>query len=104
MIVPTRSEFETLARGGRLVPVYREVLADMDTPVSAFRKVDSEPYSFLLESVEGGEKWGRFSLLGSRPSLVFTARGERCELQEGDRVREGWMPLPTLVIKGRKPR
>ena len=90
MIVPTRSEFETLARGGRLVPVYREVFADMDTPVSAFRKIDSEPYSFLLESVEGGEKWGRFSLLGSRPSMVFTARGDRCELREGDRTR----PLP----------
>jgi anthranilate synthase component 1 len=87
MIVPTRSEFETLARGGRLVPVYREIFADMDTPVSAFRKVDAAPYSFLLESVEGGEKWGRFSLLGSRPSMVFTARGDRCELQENGTVR-----------------
>jgi anthranilate synthase component I len=87
MIVPTRSEFETLARGGRLVPIYREVFADMDTPVSAFRKVDEGSYSFLLESVEGGEKWGRFSLLGSRPSMVFTAHGDRCELREDGRVR-----------------
>jgi len=86
MIVPTRSEFEALARSGKLVPVYREVFADMDTPVSAFRKVDEGPYGFLLESVEGGEKWGRYSLLGSRPSKVFVARGERCELREGDRV------------------
>jgi anthranilate synthase component I len=86
MIVPTRSEFATLARSGKLVPVYREVFADHDTPVSAFRKVDDGPYSFLLESVEGGEKWGRFSLLGSRPSKVFVARGERCELHEGGRV------------------
>ena len=89
MIVPTRSEFETLARGGRLVPVYREVFADHDTPVSAFRKIDEGPYAFLLESVEGGEKWGRFSLLGARPSLVFVARGGRCEIREGDRVRAG---------------
>ena len=87
MIVPTRSEFETLARGGRLVPVYREVFADMDTPVSAFLKVDGEPYSFLLESVEGGEKWGRFSLLGSRPSMVFVARGDRCELLRDGQAR-----------------
>jgi anthranilate synthase component 1 len=54
MIVPTLAEFRTLARGGRLVPVYREVFADLDTPVSAFRKVDEGPYGFLLESVEGG--------------------------------------------------
>jgi anthranilate synthase component 1 len=86
MIVPTRSEFAALARGGRLVPVYREVFADHETPVSAFRKVDEGPYSFLLESVEGGEKWGRFSLLGSRPSLVFVARGDRCEVIENGRT------------------
>jgi len=83
MIVPSRSEFRSLARGGRLVPVYREVFADHDTPVSAFRKIDDGPYSFLLESVEGGEKWGRYSLLGSRPSQVFIARGERCEIHRG---------------------
>ena len=86
MIVPTRDEFRALARGGRLVPVYREVFADHDTPVSAFRKVDQGPYSFLLESVEGGEKWGRYSLLGSRPSKVFIARGSSCELHEGGAV------------------
>jgi anthranilate synthase component 1 len=87
MIVPTRSEFTALARGGRLVPVYRELFADHETPVSAFRKVDDGPYSFLLESVEGGEKWGRFSLLGSRPSKVFVARGGTCELVEDGRRR-----------------
>ena len=86
MIVPTLPEFKALAKGGKLVPVYREVLADLDTPVSAFRKVDEGPYAFLLESVEGGEKWGRYSILGSRPSLVFVARGDRCEIRQGDRV------------------
>ncbi len=86
MIVPSRDEFRALARGGKLVPVYREVFADHETPVSAFRKVDDGRYAFLLESVEGGEKWGRFSLLGSRPSLVFAARGDRCELERDGRV------------------
>jgi anthranilate synthase component 1 len=86
MIVPTLQEFRTLAKGGKLVPVYRDVFADLDTPVSAFRKVDEGPYSFLLESVEGGEKWGRYSLIGSRPSLVFIARGDRCETRVGDKV------------------
>ena len=86
MIVPTLADFRTLAKSGKLVTVYREVFADLDTPVSAFRKIDEGAYSFLLESVEGGETWGRYSLLGSRPSLVFTARGDRCEIREGDRV------------------
>uniref|UniRef100_A0A832I1A7 Anthranilate synthase component 1 n=1 Tax=Eiseniibacteriota bacterium TaxID=2212470 RepID=A0A832I1A7_UNCEI len=80
MIVPTLSEFRALAKSGKLVPVYREVFADMDTPVSAFRKIDDGPFAFLLESVEGGEKWGRFSILGSRPSRVLVARGERCSV------------------------
>ncbi|MBI1799732.1 MAG: anthranilate synthase component I [Candidatus Eisenbacteria bacterium] len=92
MIVPTLEEFRALARGGKLVPVYREVFADHDTPVSAFRKIDDGPYSFLLESVEGGEKWGRYSLLGSRPSIVFIARGARCEIHEAGTVRAGRRP------------
>ena len=87
MLVPTRAEFHVLARTGKLVPIYREVFADHDTPVSAFRKIDDGPYGFLLESVEGGEKWGRFSILGSRPSAVFVARGGQCELQQGGKVR-----------------
>ena len=89
MIVPSLSEFRSLARSGKLVPVYRELFADQDTPVSAFRKVDDGSYAFLLESVEGGEKWGRFSLLGCRPSKIFIARGDRCEIREGNAVRQG---------------
>jgi anthranilate synthase component 1 len=92
MIVPTLAEFRSLARGGKLVPVYREVLADHDTPVSAFRKVDEGRYGFLLESVEGGEKWGRFSLIGSRPSRVFIARGDRCEIHANGTVTPGTRP------------
>ena len=86
-IVPTAAEFRALAKSGKLVPVYREVFADHDTPVSAFRKIDDGPYGFLLESVEGGEKWGRYSILGSRPSSVFVARGGKAELVEGGRTR-----------------
>ncbi|MBK7367513.1 MAG: anthranilate synthase component I [Candidatus Eisenbacteria bacterium] len=98
MIVPTRSEFHALAKTGKLVPVYREVFADHDTPVSAFRKIDDGPYGFLLESVEGGEKWGRYSLLGSRPSLVFTARGETCEIhRDGKTIKGTKHPLEELA-------
>ena len=98
MIVPTRSEFHALARTGKLVPVYREVFADHETPVSAFRKIDDGAYSFLLESVEGGEKRGRFSLLGSRPSRVFIARGQACELHENGKVTKlARAPLEELA-------
>ncbi len=83
------TDFETfaaLASQGNLVPVYREIMADMDTPVTAFRKIDDGRYSFLLESIEGGEKWARYSFLGSSPSLVFRSKGNRVELVEGKTV------------------
>ncbi|BAB72286.1 anthranilate synthase component I [Anabaena sp. FACHB-709] len=77
MIFPNFSEFSQLALQGNFVPVYQEWVADLDTPVSAWYKVCAgEPYSFLLESVEGGEKIGRYSLLGCDPLWVLEARGE----------------------------
>src|SRR3989454_12377422 len=69
--VPDFKEFCALAKQGNLIPVSREVLADFETPVSALAKIDSGPCSYLLESVEGGEKWARYSFLGSgSPILV----------------------------------
>jgi len=91
-VIPGCDEFRALAAGGRQVPVYREVPADHETPVSAFRKIDDGKYAFLLESLEGGEKWARFSMLGSRPRRVFVARGDRCEIIEGDVTRAGAGP------------
>mgnify|MGYP003337645355 FL=1 len=77
MISPTFEEFETYARQGNFVPVYQEWLADLDTPVSAWYKVCAgQPYSFLLESVEGGETLGRYSFLGCDPVWVMESRGE----------------------------
>ena len=83
---PSWEDFRGLAVAGTVVPVYREILADMETPVSAFRKIDSGNYAFLLESVEGGEQWGRYSFLGSNPSLVFQCKGRLVEVLEGGRV------------------
>jgi anthranilate synthase component I len=84
--VPDRARFLDLARQGRLCFVYREWLADSETPVSAYAKLGRGPYSFLLESVVGGEKWAAYSFAGVRPRSVIRARGEEIEVlrPEGD--------------------
>ena len=68
---PTLEQVKSLALQGNLVPVYREILADMETPVSAYLKVARGPYSFLLESVEGGERVARYSFIGTEPYKVI---------------------------------
>jgi anthranilate synthase component 1 len=78
--VPDRPGFRELARRGRLAFVYREVVADADTPVSAYAKLGRGAYSFLLESVVGGEKWASYSFVGVRPRAVVRARGEDVEV------------------------
>jgi anthranilate synthase component 1 len=78
MIFPDFDQFQQLAEQGNFVPVYQEWVADLDTPVSAWYKVCAgQPYSFLLESVEGGEKLGRYSLLGCNPLWILEARGDK---------------------------
>src|SRR5512147_1066457 len=74
MVQPDFATFSDLARQGNLIPVYREILGDLETPVSAYKKLRGAGGSYLLESVEGGEKWGRFSFLGLNPSLIFQVR------------------------------
>ena len=71
---PSREEFLRLARDYTLVPVWREVLGDLETPVGVYRKLGAEPNSFLLESVEHGERWGRYSFIGVQPFSVMTSR------------------------------
>lgn len=86
MYFPSQSQFCRLAQAGNLVPVYREILADMETPVSAFRKIDDGQTSFLLESIEGGEKWARYSFLGSGPARLFRSRDDYYEVVSGTEV------------------
>ncbi|MFH1189978.1 MAG: anthranilate synthase component I [Candidatus Omnitrophota bacterium] len=87
MYHPDKKEFIELAKTGNLIPVYREILADFETPLSAFSKIDRGAYSFLLESVEGGEHIARYSFLGSSPSVVFSSKGGKVRIREGARVR-----------------
>ena len=71
MYYPTLEQVRAMRGEGNLVPVYREILADMETPVSAFLKVARGRYSFLLESVEGGEHVARYSFIGTEPRKVL---------------------------------
>jgi anthranilate synthase component I len=93
MLFPDYNEFSRLARTASLVPVAKTVAADLRTPVSAFLSVAAdEPNAFLLESVEGGEKIGRYTFLGARPYMILRARGRQITIerhgkktqQEGD--------------------
>ncbi|MBW2271709.1 MAG: anthranilate synthase component I [Deltaproteobacteria bacterium] len=84
MLRPSLEEFESLARRGNLIPVVREILADLDTPLSLFRRLDDGRTSFLLESVQGGEKWARYSFIGTGARAMFRARGRDIEWSEGD--------------------
>ncbi|PYV15498.1 MAG: anthranilate synthase component I [Acidobacteria bacterium] len=102
---PSFSEFQRLARQGNVVPVYRTIVADMLSPVAAFLKLTGEvgargarpsggradavrPYSFLLESVEGGEHIGRYTYFGAEPFQVVRCRGERITVERGNARRE----------------
>ena len=78
-ISPDRREFHRLAAEWTVVPVWRELVADLTTPVAAFvRTVGDEP-GFLLESVEHGERWSRFSFIGRRPLGTLVARGRQVD-------------------------
>jgi anthranilate synthase component 1 len=75
MYHPKLEELKKLRTQGNLAPVYREINADLETPVSAYLKIAHGNYSFLLESVEGGERLARYSFLGTEPAMVLTSNG-----------------------------
>jgi anthranilate synthase component 1 len=98
MIHPTYKEFCRLATRGNLIPVYQELLMDLETPLSFFKRLERDRYAFLLESVEGSERWARYSFLGSRPRLVFKSRGKQVEIIENGKrtTLHSEMALETL--------
>ncbi|MDH3526274.1 MAG: anthranilate synthase component I [Gammaproteobacteria bacterium] len=85
----TPEQFESLAREGyNRIPVTREVLADLDTPLSTYLKLAKGPYSYLLESVHGGEKWGRYSIIGLPCQTVLRINGNEVRLLRNEEVVE----------------
>ena len=99
MFFPDKGTFHQLARQGNLIPVYREIMADMDTPVTAFKKLDDGRFSFLLESIEGGEKWARYSFLGSSPSLIIRSKGTTVETIENGTMTTQTVPDPLAAVR-----
>ncbi len=80
MYCPNKKDFLKKAKTANIIPIYKEIVADMETPVSAYKKLDKGKYSYLLESVEGGERLGRYSFLGISPSIVFESKGKKITL------------------------
>jgi anthranilate synthase component I len=94
MHVTTFDEFRELAQRGTFVPVYKEIVADLLTPVSAFLKIaEHSDYAFLLESVEGGEQVGRYSFLGKDPFLILRSRGGKTTLDRAGQTSESAKPF-----------
>src|SRR5882724_458737 len=86
MYFPTQEAFLKLAAQGNLIPVTRRLLADLETPLSAYRKIRGVAESFLFESVEGGEHLGRYSFVGCNPRAIIRQTGSRVEIIENGRV------------------
>ena len=99
MYFPSRDEVVNYAGPGNMVPIYREILADLETPVSAFLKVARGTGSFLLESVEGGERLARYSFLGTSPYLIAQLNDGEVELSGGDRTRLASFSNPLDVVR-----
>ena len=91
MYHPTLEQFNELAAQGNLIPVTRRLLADFETPLSAYRKIRGQGESFLFESVEGGEHLGRYSFVGCNPRAVIRQTADRVELIENGKVSESFV-------------
>src|SRR5438445_570372 len=108
MKITSFETFKDLARRGTFVPVCKEIVADLLTPVSAFLKIaEHADYAFLLESVEGGEHVGRYSFLGKDPFLILRARDGRTRIERGGATTESDRPpvdtLRRLMADFRSP-
>jgi anthranilate synthase component 1 len=96
---PDFDEFEKLSRTSRMIPVSEELFLDTHTPIGLFLRFAGREHSFLLESVEGGERWARYSYIGYRPFMVFTCRGDRITIEKGgSRIEKKGDPFTELKL------
>lgn len=105
-IFPDRNQFLELARRGNVIPVYADLMADFETPVSAYAKLKDTGPSYLLESVEGGENLSRYSFIGCRPRKIFSCGPQITEIREPGKPTQK-VPTPpdplTLIEQEMKP-
>ncbi|GGE11337.1 anthranilate synthase component I [Marinithermofilum abyssi] len=87
MLYPRFDHVRELSRSYSTIPLCKTIFADTETPIGLYRRLKNRNYSFLLESAEGGEKWGRYSFIGTDPFLIFRSKGQRITVQEGTNVR-----------------
>ena len=100
MAIPSLEDFKGLANQGNLIPIFEEIHFDWETPISAFQKIDDRKFSFLLESVEGGEKWGRYSFIGNSASHSFRSKGDTFEiLKDGEVLHKGRGKDPLKILE-----
>jgi len=103
LIKPSFKEFSKLSKRGNVIPVFKEINADLDTPVSAFLKIRKGDYSFLLESVEGQEKIARYSFLGTNPRLIIKSKGKRIEILDKEgKVKKSFFTEKTPLDEIKK--
>jgi len=96
---PKQEEFERFSRKANLIPVYKEILADIETPVSAFKKLGEGEFSYLLESVEKEEILGRYSFLGINPFLIIKNKKNRVQIIERGKVKNLVVQDPLKFLK-----
>ena len=87
-ITPSREAFRELAKQGNLIPVSTELIADAETPISAFQKLDRGGHTFMLESAENSDEGGRYSFVGTDPRILFQARGRDVTVTEDGEARQ----------------
>src|SRR5438093_9649690 len=87
IILPSREQFRGLAKQGNLIPLVIELVADVETPVSAFAKISDSGPCFLFESAEKNDELGRFSFIGTDPLLIFQSRGSEISITKNGQTR-----------------
>lgn len=100
MFYPTIDEVKSLAESHNIIPISMEVYADMETPISLFKRFETSSYCFLLESVEGGEKWARYSIIGRNPFMVVKSYKNKIIIEDKNGLIKEEEGNPVEIIRG----
>ena len=101
-VEPSLAAFEAFSKQGNVVPVFTQLAADFETPLSAYLKIRDTKHSFLLESAEATDKGGRWSIVGSGPKRIFSAKGKEITITEGSKLRTLQAPDDVLAALERE--